>query len=175
MMMVKVRLYACCIGVLSLRKIAKRLEEDVSFKVLAANNTPDFRPISDFRKEHLEALSGLFLQVLKLCKKAGLVKLGLVSVDGSKIKANTSKHKAMSYKRMKEEEIRLEAEVKELLEKAEAIDEAEDRQCGNNKQGDELPKELAFRESRLKRIREAWQSLEAELARIAGKKATGIP
>jgi len=129
----------------------------------------------------LKALSGLFLQVLKLCKKAGLVKLGHVSVDGTKIKANASKHKAMSYKRMKEEETRLEAEVKELLEKAEAIDEAEDRQYGNDKQGDELPKELAFRESRLKKIREARQALEAEakqeakLARKAGKKATGIP
>jgi transposase len=180
-MMVKVLLYAYCIGVPSSRKIAKRLEEDVSFRVLAANNTPDFRTISDFRKDHLKALAGLFLKVLKLCKKAGLVKLGHVSLDGTRMKANASKHKAMSYKRMKEEEARLEAEVKELLEKAEAIDAEEDRQYGEDKRGDKLPEELAFRESRLKKIREAREALEAEakreakLARKAGKKATGIP
>ncbi len=180
-MMVKVLLYAYCIGVPSSRKIAKRLEEDISFRVLAANNTPDFRTISDFRKDHLKALAGLFLQVLKLCKKAGLVKLGHVSLDGTKIKANASKHKAMSYKRMKEEEARLEAEVKELLEKAEAADDAEDQQYGEDKRGDELPEELAFRESRLKKIREAREALEVEarreakLSRKAGKKATDIP
>ena len=180
-MMVKVLLYAYCIGVPSSRKIAKRLEEDVSFRVLAANNTPDFRTISDFRKDHLKALARLFLQVLKLCKKAGLVKLGHVSLDGTKMKANASKHKAMSYKRMKEEEARLEAEVKELLEKAEATDAEEDRQYGEVKRGDELPEELAFREKRLKKIREAREALEieakreAKLVRKAGKKATGIP
>jgi len=103
-MMVKVLLYAYCIGVPSSRKIAKRLEEDVALRVLAANNTPDFRTISDFRKDHLKALAALFVQVLKLCQRAGLVKLGHVALDGTKIKANASKHKAMSYKRMKEEE-----------------------------------------------------------------------
>ncbi len=180
-MMVKVLLYAYCIGVPSSRKIAKRLEEDISFRVLAANNTPDFRTISDFRKDHLKALAGLFLQVLKLCKKAGLVKLGHVSLDGTKMKANASKHKAMSYKRMKEEEARLEAEVKELLEKAEVTDAEEDRQYGEDKRGDELPEELAFKESRLKKIREAREALEVEakreakLARKAGKKVTGVP
>jgi len=180
-MMVKVLLYAYCIGVPSSRKIAQRLQEDVSFRVLAANNTPDFRTVSDFRKDHLKALAGLFLKVLKLSKKAGLVKLGHVSLDGTKIKANASKHKAMSYKRMKEEEARLEAEVKALLEKAEAIDAEEDRQYGEDKQGDKLPEELAFRESRLKKIREAREALEieakreAKLAREAGKKTTGVP
>lgn len=180
-MMVKVLLYAYCIGVPSSRKIAKRLEEDVSFRVLAANNTPDFRTIADFRKDHLKALARLFLQVLKLCKKAGLVKLGHVSLDGTKMKANASKHKAMSYKRMKEEETRLEAEVKELLEKAEATDAEEDRQYGEVKRGDELPEELAFREKRLKKIQEAREALEieakreAKVARKGGKKATGIP
>jgi transposase len=165
-MMVKILLYAYCIGVPSSRKIAKRLEEDVSFRVLAANNTPDFRTISDFRKDHLRALAGLFLKVLKLCQKAGLVKLGHVSLDGTKMKANASKHKAMSYKRMKEEE---------------AIDEAEDREYGEDKRGDELPEELAFREKRLKKIREAREALEieakrkAKLAKKTGKKATGIP
>ena len=180
-MMVKVLLYAYCVGVPSSRKIEKRLEEDIAFRVLAANNTPDFRTISDFRKDHLKALTGLFLQVLKLCQKAGLVRLGHVSLDGTKIKANASKYKAMSYKRMKEEEARLEAEVKELLKKAEVTDEEEDQRYGKDKRGDELPKELAFRESRLRKIREAREALEAEAkqeatkARAEGKKATGVP
>jgi transposase len=168
-MMVKILLYAYCIGVPSSRKIAGRLEEDIAFRVLAANNTPDFRTISDFRKEHLKALAGLFLQVLKLCQKAGLVKLGHVALDGTKIKANASKHKAMSYKRMKEEEARLEKEIGELLQKAEVTDKEEDRRYGKNKRGDELPQELAFRESRLKKIREARAALEAEARQAAEK------
>jgi transposase len=161
-MMVKVLLYAYCIGVASSRKIEKHLCEDIAFRVLAANNTPDFRTISDFRKDHLRALAGLFLQVLRLCRKAGLVKLGHVALDGTKIKANASKHKAMSYKRMQEEEARLEAEVADLLKRAEAVDEEEDRRYGKGKRGDELPRELAFRESRLKKIQEAKAALEAE-------------
>ena len=168
-MMVKVLLYAYCSGVASSRKIEKRLCEDIAFRVLAANNTPDFRTISDFRKDHLKALAGLFLQVLKLCQKAGLVKLGHVALDGTKIKANASKHKAMSYKRMKEEEGRLAAEVAELLKKAEAVDAEEDQRYGKGKKGDELPKELAFRDSRLKKIREAKAALEAE-ARLEAEK-----
>jgi len=160
-MMVKVLLYAYCTGVASSRKIEKHLCEDIAFRILAANNTPDFRTISDFRKDHLKALAGLFLQVLRLCQKTGLVKLGHVALDGTKIKANASKHKAMSYKRMKEEESRIESEVMELLKKAEVVDEEEDQRYGNDKRGDELPKELAFRESRLKKIREAKASLEA--------------
>ena len=180
-MMVKVLIYAYCIGVPSSRKIEKRLQEDIAFRVLAANNTPDFRTISDFRKEHLKALAALFVQVLKLCRKAGLVKLGHVSLDGTKIKANASKHKAMSYKRMKEEEARLMAEVEELLKKAEAVDAAEDHTYGKRKKGDELPKELAFRESRLKKIREAREALEQEARAEAqqkqanGRKAAGVP
>src|SRR5208283_55389 len=169
-MMVKVLLYAYCIGVASSRKIEKHLHEDIAFRVLAANNAPDFRTISDFRKDHLRALAGLFLQVLKLCQKAGLVKLGHVALDGTKIKANASKHKAMSYKRMKEEEVRLEAEVAELLKKAESVDEEEDQRYGKGKKGDELPKELAFRDSRLKRIQEAKAALEAEARLEAEKK-----
>lgn len=168
-MMVKVLLYAYCIGVPSSRKIAGKLEEDIAFRVLAANNTPDFRTISDFRKDHLKALAGLFLQVLKLCQKAGLVKLGHVALDGTKIKANASKHKAMSYKRIKEEEARLEAEITALLKSAEVTDEEEDRRYGKNKRGDELPKELAFRESRLMKIREAREALEAETKQEAEK------
>jgi transposase len=161
-MMVKVLLYAYSVGVPSSRKIAKRLQEDIAFRVLAANNTPDFRTISDFRKEHLKALAALFLQLLKICQKAGLVTMGHVALDGTKIKANASKHKAMSYKRMKEEEVRLEAEVKELLKQAEETDNEEDKQYGKNKRGDELPEELAFRESRLRKILEAKAALEAE-------------
>lgn len=180
-MMVKVLLYAYCIGVASSRKIEKHLCEDIAFRVLAANNTPDFRTISDFRKDHLKALAGLFLQILKLCQKAGLVKLGHVALDGTKIKANASRHKAMSYKRMKEEEARLEAEVAELLKKAETVDEEEDQRYGKDKKGDELPKELAFRESRLKKIQEAKKALEeeakreAEVAASSNKKHTGVP
>ena len=185
-MMVKVLLYAYCVGVPSSRKIEKRLCEDIAFRVLAANNTPDFRTIADFRKDHLKALSGLFLQVLKVCQKAGLVKLGHVALDGTKIKANASKHQAMSYKRMKEEEARLEAEVAALMKKAEAVDEEEDCRYGKDKRGDELPKGLAFSESRLKKIREAREALEeeakreAEVAAAAGKvkknkKHTGVP
>jgi len=180
-MMVKVLLYAYCIGVVSSRKIAKRLEEDIAFRVLAANNTPDFRTISDFRKDHLKALSSLFLQVLKLCQKAGLVKLGHVSLDGTKIKANASRHKAMSYKRMKEEEARLETEIRKLLQEGVAVDEEEDRRYGKDKRGDELPRELAFRESRLKKIREAREALEAdarqeaEQARKDGRQAAAMP
>lgn len=180
-MMVKVLLYSYCIGVSSSRKIARRLQEDIAFRVLSANNTPDFRTISDFRKDHLEALSGLFVQVLKLCQEAGLVKLGHVSLDGTKVKANASRHKAMSYGRMKEEEARLEAEVRELLRKAEEVDEEEDRHYGRDRRGDELPEELAFREGRLKRIREAKAALEerakqeVEEARVKGKGHAGVP
>lgn len=161
-MMVKVLLYAYCIGLPSSRKIAKGLEEDVAFRVLSANNTPDFRTISDFRKEHLSVLADLFVQVLKLCQRAGLVKLGHVALDGTKVKANASKHKAMSYGRMKQEESRLEEEVKRLLKEAEVMDEEEDKRYGKDKRGDELPQGLARREGRLKKIREAKAALEAE-------------
>ncbi len=180
-MMVKLLLYAYCIGVPSSRKIEKRLHEDIAFKVLAANNTPDFKTIADFRKNHLEALAGIFVEVLKLCQKAGLVKLGHVSLDGTKVKANASKHKAMSYGRMKQEEERLEAEMKDLLRRAQVVDEAEDSQYGRDKRGDELPRELAFRGSRLAKIREAKAALEAEAreeaeqARVEGKRHPGVP
>ena len=169
-MMVAVLLYAYCLGVTSSRKIARRLEEDVAFRVLAANNTPDFRTIAEFRKRHLAALAGLFVQVLRLCQEAGLVNLGHVALDGTKLKANASKHKAMSYERMKREEARLAAEVKALLGQAEDTDEREDAQYGRDKRGDELPGELAFREGRLKRIREAKAALEREVREEAKKR-----
>jgi transposase len=161
-MLVAVLIYAYCVGVPSSRKIARRLEEDVAFRVLAANQRPDFRTISDFRKTHLQALKGLFVQVLRLCQKAGLVKLGHVALDGTKMKANASKHKAMSYDRMGKEEARLKAEVEALLRQAEKTDEKEDAEYGRDRRGDELPEELAFRESRLKKIQEAKETLERE-------------
>lgn len=130
--------------------------------MLSGNQQPDHDSIADFRQRHLKALAGLFVQVLKLCQEAGLVKLGHVSVDGSKVKANASKHKAMSYQRMSETEARLVAEVDALLAQAEATDKAEDAQYGKGKRGDELPDELKRRESRLKKIREAKAALEAQ-------------
>ncbi len=159
-MMTKVLVYAYCVGVFSSRKIQKRLIEDVPFRVLAAGNQPDFRTISDFRKIHLEALQGLFEQVLMLALTAGAMKLGRVALDGSKVKANASKHKAMSYKRMKEEERNLKAQVRQLLTQAKNADDDEDTRYGKDKSGDELPEELSRRETRLERIREAKRALE---------------
>ena len=138
-MMVKVLLYGYCVGVASSRRIAQRLHEDIAFRVLAANNTPDFRTISDFRKDNLDALSGLFLQVLALCRRAGLVKLGHVALDGTKVRANASRHKAMSYGRMKEKEAQLAGEVEELLRRAQEVDDEEDRWYGGSKRGDRQP------------------------------------
>ena len=180
-MMVKVLLYGYCVGVASSRRIAQRLHEDIAFRVLAANNTPDFRTISDFRKDNVDALSGLFVQVLALCQQAGLVKLGHVALDGTKVKANASKHKAMSYQRMREKAAQLAAEVAELLRQAQAADDEEDRRYGKDKRGDELPQELAFREGRLEKIREAMAALEAEAqaageqAEAEGRKHPGVP
>ena len=174
-MMVKVLLYGYCIGVASSRRIAQRLHEDIAFRVLAANNTPDFRTISDFRKDHLAALAGLFLQVLAFCQRAGLVKLGHVALDGTKVRANASRHKAMSYRRMKEKETQLAAEVAELLRRAQEVDDEEDRRYGKDKRGDELPEELAFREGRLEKIREAMAALEARPRRRLRRKARSIP
>ena len=180
-MMVKVLLYGYCVGVASSRRIARRLHEDIAFRVLAANNTPDFRTISDFRKDNVDALSALFVQVLALCQQAGLVKLGHVALDGTKVKANASKHKAMSYQRMKEKAAQLAAEVAELLRQAQAADDEEDRRYGKDKRGDELPEELAFRERRLEKIREAMAALEAEAqaaaeqAEAEGGKHPGVP
>ena len=180
-MMVKVLLYGCCTGVVSSRRIAQRLREDIAFRVLAANNTPDFRTISDFRKDHLAALAALFYQVLELCREAGLVKLGHVALDSTKVRANASKHKAMSYRRMKEKEAQLASEVAELLRRAEEVDEEEDSRYGRDKRGDELPEELSFREGRLRKIREAKEAQKAEAqaaseqAEEQGKNHPGVP
>jgi transposase len=167
-MMTKILIYGYCVGVFSSRRMQKKLSEDVGFRVLAAGNQPDFRTISDFRKLHLGALQGLFDQVLQIALQAGTMKLGRVVLDGSKVKANASKHKAMSYGRMQEDEKRLKEEVQRLLEQAEATDAEEDARYGPDRRGDELPAELARRETRLQRIREAKRALE-ERAREQAK------
>src|SRR6202047_32670 len=167
-MMTKIFLYGYCVGVFSSRRIEKRLVEDIGFRVLAAGNEPDFRTISDFRKLHLPALQGLFDQVLQIALQAGTMKLGRVMLDGSKVKANASKHKAMSYGRMQGEEKRIKEEVKRLLAEAEATDAEEDARYGRDRRGDELPAELARRETRLQKIQEAKRALE-ERAREQAK------
>jgi transposase len=173
-MMMKVLVYAYCVGVYSARKIQQRLAEDVAFRVLAAGNEPDFRTIADFRKIHLEALKGLFEQVLKMALEVGAVKLGRVALDGSKIKANASKHKAMSYERMREQEKDIRKQVKALLERAEATDAEEDRRYGKGCAGEELPEELQRRQRRLKRIREAKRALEARARERAKKEGQAV-
>jgi len=173
-MLTKVLVYAYCIGIFSSRRIQRRLAEDVGFRVLAAGNQPDFRTIADFRKRHLTALRGFFEQVLRLAREMGAPHLGRVALDGSKVKANASKHKAMSYKRMGETQRQLRAEVAQLLAQAEAADTAEDAQFGTSRGGDDLPAELYRRESRLQRIREAKRVLKAraqEEAVAAGQPA----
>lgn len=160
--MTGILLYGYCNGITSSRKLAKHCQEDIAFRVLAANNQPDHRTISDFRKLHLPVLEHLFLEVLRLCQNAGLVKFGHIALDGTKIKANASKHKAMSYGRMKQETRRLQKEISQLLRQAEQTDDREDRLYGQDKRGDELPAELARRETRLARIKEAKRALEQE-------------
>lgn len=161
-MMTGILLYGYCNGVTSSRKLARHCQEDVAFRILAANNQPDFRTIGTFRRIHLSSLEHLFVEVLQLCFKAGLVKFGHIALDGTKIKANASKHKAMSYGRMKSDISRLKHEISDLLRRAEADDEREDREYGNDKRGDELPEELTHRETRLARIKEAKRALEEE-------------
>ena len=163
-MMVVLLLYAYCVGLPSSRKIEKACWEAAAFRVLTGNQQPDHSRISDFRRRHLPALAGLFVQVLRLCQKAGLVSLGQVALDGTKVKANASKHKAMSHERMLKSERQLEGEMRALLRKAEIIDGQEDGQYGKDKRGDELPEELQRRSNRLEWIRKAKAELEAEAA-----------
>ncbi len=164
-MMVKLLFYAYCMGIPSSRKIEKETYEHIAFRILAAGHHPDHDTIADFRKSHLGALKGFFLQILLLCKEAKLVKLGHVALDGTKMKANASKHKAMSYGRMGEKEGELEHEVEELLRRAESVDAEEDQRYGKGTRGDELPEELQFREKRLAKIREAKKALEERIAK----------
>jgi transposase len=173
-LMTKLLVYGYCTGVFSSRRIQKRLQEDIPFKVLAAGNEPDFRTISDFRKIHIGTLQGLFEQVLEMALEVGAVKVGRVTVDGTKVKANASKHKAMSYGRMQEKQQQLREEVKQLLEQAEAADEEEDRRHGSQR-GDELPEELRRRETRLAKIKLAKKVVEQrarEKAAAEGKSAS---
>jgi transposase len=171
-MMVSLLLYAYAVGVYSSRKIAKACMERVDFMAIVALQAPDFRTVSEFRRRHLAALSALFVQVLKLCAAAGLVQLGHVALDGTKIKANASKHKAMSYAYMKEREAELQAEVDSWLKAAEAADAAEDKAYGVDRRGDEMPEWVANKEARLAKLRQAKAELEAEAkAKAAAEKA----
>ena len=164
-MMVALLLYCYATGTRSSRKIMHRCQTDVACRVIVGEDVPDFRTISDFRKTHLARLEGLFLQVLKLCAVAGLTRVGTIALDGTKIKANASRHKAMSYDRMKEEEKRLAEEIARLMAEAEATDAAEDQTHGQDHRGDELPDELKRRTDRLAKIQAAKAVLE-ERARI---------
>ena len=161
-MMVSLLLYAYCVGMPSSRKIEQATYHQIPFRVLTANQHPDHDTIANFRKRHLKALANLFVNVLQLCQKAGLVKFGHVSLDGTKVKANASRHKAMSYGRMDNKITDLEKQVQQMLEKAEACDQKDDVLYGQSNRGNPLPKELQFRQSRLKRIREAKKAIEQE-------------
>ena len=160
-MMVTLLVYAYCVGVCSSRKIAAACERNLAFRAIVGNNPPDFRTISDFRKLHLAALRPLFLEVLRLAGEMGMVKLGNLSTDGTKLGANASRHKAMSYGYMNKQSERLEAEIDQLLKQAEQLDAEQDAALGSRR-GDELPEELKRREERLAKIREAKARLEAE-------------
>jgi transposase len=163
-MMVKVLLYGYATGVRSSRKLARKLYEDVAFRVLAAENFPAHRTMAEFRRRHLREFEGLFVQVVRLAREVGLLKLGTLAIDGSKIQANASKHKAMSYGRMQDEEERLRKEIRAVLEQAAAVDAEEDRRYGEESPGDELPEGLRRREDRLAQIEAARRRLEERQA-----------
>ena len=168
-MMTALLLYAYCVGVFSSRKVERSTYEDVAFRVLAGGEHPHFTTVNSFRLEHREVLAGLFVQVLKLCQRAGLCTVGHVSLDGSKVQGNASKHKAMSYGRMKEEEKRLAAEIEALLFHADETDRREDEQYGRDGRADDLPEEFQRRDGRLRRIREAKAGLRP------GQTGHGLP
>ena len=163
-MMLTVLLYAYATGTFSSRRIARKLEEDVAYRVLAAGNFPAHRTIADFRQQHLAAFEGLFVEVVQIAREAGVVQLGTLAVDGSKLQANASKHKAMSYGRMQDEETRLREQIAALTAQAAASDAAEDAAHGPDVRGDELPAELQRREERLATITAAKARLEARQA-----------
>src|SRR3981189_2402036 len=160
-MMTTLLLYSYCCGIYTSRRIAKACRERVDFMSMVGLDAPDFRTISDFRKRHLKALGELFGQILQLCEKAGLVKLGHVALDGTKIKANASKHKAMSYERMEKRAAELEAEVARMLAAAEAADTQEDETFGKDKRGDEMPDWVGDKQKRLAKIQRAMGALGA--------------
>lgn len=163
-MMVSLLLYGYCVGVFSSRRMARATWEDVAFRVIAGEAHPHFTTINQFRLEHLERLANLFVQALRLCQQAGLVKLGHVALDGAKIRAAASKHKAMSYSRMKDEEKRLRAEMEALLRRAQQVDAEEDDRYGVGQDDEDLPAELQRREQRLEKLRQAKAALEKEAA-----------
>jgi transposase len=172
-MMVKLLLYGYATGTFSSRKIARKLYEDVAFRVLSGESFPAHRTIAEFRQRHLQAFQALFVQVLQVAREAGLLKLGTVAVDGTKVKASASKHKAMSYSRMKQETERLQAEIAELTSRAAQVDAQEDAEYGADNRGDEIPEELRRREQRLGKIQEAVERLrsrQAEEDRAEGRK-----
>ena len=160
-MMSGLLIYGYCAGIFSSRRIERATFEDVAFRFLSGDQHPDHDTIAAFRERHLEALKDLFLQVLKLCEQAGLVKLGHVALDGTKVKANASKHKAMSYDHMCKREQELAQQITDLLAQASALDAAEDQQYGTGKSADQLPSELARAEQRIAKIRAAKAALEA--------------
>ena len=172
-MMVSLLLHGYASGLYSSRRIARACSERNDFVMIVALDPPDFRTISDFRKRHLKALGELFLQVLKLCETAGLVKLGHVALDGTKIKASASKHKAMSYERMKKRAAELKAEVACMLAAAEAADVQEDEIFGKDKRGDEMPDWASDKAKRLAKIQEAMAALEAD-AKLAAEEERRI-
>lgn len=174
LMLARLLLYGYCQGVVSSRKIERATYEDVAFRYLAADQHPDHDTIASFRQMQLKNLAGLFTQALQLCEKAGLIKLGHVAIDGTKLKANASKHKAMSYDRMTEKEKQLRAEVDQLLAQAAQADAAEDAQYGKGQRGDDLPAELRRRESRLKKIAAAKAALEQEAKELAQAKKEAV-
>lgn len=171
-LMVKLLIYGYCTGQRSSRGIEKRCHDDVALRYLSAGAAPDYRSVARFRRRHLEALAGLFLQALRLCQRAGMVKLGKVALDGTKLRANASRHKAMSYQRMVEREAHLEAEIGAMLAEAERQDAAEDERWGPDGRDEDLPEELNRRVDRLLKIREAKQALEEEARRAAAEKAS---
>jgi transposase len=171
-MMVKLLVYGYATGTFSSRKIAAKLQEDVAFRVLSAGNTPAHRTIAEFRQRHLSEFESLFIQVVQMAGELGLIKLGTIAVDGSKVKANASKRKAMSYGRMEREEKRLQREIRAILQRARKTDIREDVEFGPDFRGDELPEELSRRQSRLAQIQAAKRRLEArqeEADRAAGR------
>jgi len=173
-MMVSLLFYSYCVGESGSRRIEKATYNSVPYRVITADQHPDHDTIAEFRRRHLQAMTPLFVEVLQLCQKIGLVKLGHVSLDGTKMRANASKHKAMSYGRMEKKARELEEEVARLLAEAERVDAEEDLKYGKGKRGDELPEELRYRETRLKKIRQAMKELEEEAKEEAEKKREEI-
>lgn len=173
-LMVKVLLYAYSVGLLSSRKIAQALEQDVAFRFLAANQQPDFRTLCTFRSEHRQALEGLFVEVLELCREAGLVSLGRVALDGRKVQGNASLECNRTRAQLEGAEQRLKDSVQQMLGEAEAVDAAEDQQYGPEQRGEELPPELRRRETRRKRLKEALASLEGREKEAQAEQAKRI-